>query len=447
MMRLTRIFLAAAVLLCSFVSNAVAGTQPGSVSGWSPSEPPFRVLSLASDGSLIWACGTDEGIAVSADGGAHWQLKHQTPDGNLLLNIQFATAKFGYAAGTGGLVLTTDDGGVSWITHSGPNATILQISFSDPKHGLIRIPDAIKSTADGGTSWSELSLASDSDVLKRYRYTYALAAIDADHMAVMLKQGAAQYEPQTFLVSTDAGKSWQRIDIPSVTLYSFLPAQGKYWAVGTEVVGKDRPGGGHAVPVALYSTDGITWSHSTNDLSACGPEMCVACTPQGCLSSNSTVTNIFGAHTSYLVFPPDDRLTTKWAATGSAMCFAGKDVECTSVAPAEKPASGGNAVPSVVSPGPLGVPVSQGPHCISCELDRILVEQKVQGIFTIGLSLEIARDGTVTAAHAEGAPTPQIKSHIEQQVQQWLFEPYVKDGARVNLKLSTRIQVTVIHPR
>ena len=80
--------------------------------------------------------------------------------------------------------------------------------------------------------------------------------------------------------------------------------------------------------------------------------------------------------------------------------------------------------------GPLGARPTSGPHCISCELDRILVDPKAQGIFTIALSLEVARDGTVTAAEANGAPTPQIKARIEQQAQQRLFEPYTKDGAR-----------------
>jgi hypothetical protein len=34
-------------------------------------------------------------------------------------------------------------------------------------------------------------------------------------------------------------------------LYSFLRVHGKYWAVGTEVVHKDQPGGGYGVPVLV----------------------------------------------------------------------------------------------------------------------------------------------------------------------------------------------------
>jgi hypothetical protein len=90
---------------------------------------------------------------------------------------------------------------------------------------------------------------------------------------VMLKQGAAQYESQAFLSTQDSGKSWNFLDIPNVTLYSFLRVEGRYWAVGTEVIHKDQPGGGYAVPVALYSSDGEKWNHSIGDLSACKLEM------------------------------------------------------------------------------------------------------------------------------------------------------------------------------
>jgi hypothetical protein len=126
----------------------------------------------------------------------------------------------------------------------------------------------------------------------------------------------------------------------------------------------------------------------------------------------------------------------------------GNGVQCSALKAAKEPLAGDEPVPAAVAPGPLGMTPSTGPHCISCELDRMLVDPKSKGgVFTIKLSLDVAKDGTVTAAEADGAPSPMIKSRIEQQAQQWLFEPYMKDGARVNLKLNTRVQVNVIHPR
>jgi len=104
-------------------------------------------------------------------------------------------------------------------------------------------------------------------------------------------------------------------------------------------------------------------------------------------------------------------------------------------------------MPTVVGSGPLGAPIPQGPRCIVCGFDRIFIDKKVQGAYTIKLILEIARNGTVTSVEAQSAPTPEIKSRIEQQTQQWIFEPYLKDGVPVNLKLNTNVKVNVIKPR
>jgi hypothetical protein len=428
-------------LLFAYLLRALA-YQPSDA--WRTINLPFRPLNITSRGSMLWVCGTDESIAVTSDGGAHWQVKHQTNDGNLLLNVEFANEKFGYAAGTGGLILLTEDGGQTWTSHSTRTGTIQQISFADKQHGLIRTPATLLFTSDGGNSWSTVLTGSNSEILKDFPYTSSLVALDTNHMAVMLKQGAAQYEPQTLLVTGDSGKTWQIVKIPNVTLYSFLRNNGKYWTVGTEVVHKDQPGGGYAVPVALYSSDGQKWEHSTIDLSSCKPEMCVACTFGGCLSSNSSITNFFPDKSSYEVFPPNEKLTSRWGSTDSEFCFISNQLQCSNLqAVAQTPHPEGPG-PVSVSPGPLGVTARQEPYCISCELDQVLVNKKVQGAFTINLAIVIAANGTVTSVQSEGAPTPEIKSQIEQQIQSWLFEPFMKDGIRVALKLNTAVRVNVL---
>jgi hypothetical protein len=65
----------------------------------------------------------------------------------------------------------------------------------------------------------------------------------------------------------------------------------------------------------------------------------------------------------------------------------------------------------------------------------------------IKLAFEIAQNGTVVSVETQGAPTPEVKSRIEQQAQQWIFEPYLKDGSPVKVKLNTSINVNVIKPR
>jgi hypothetical protein len=74
-------------------------------------------------------------------------------------------------------------------------------------------------------------------------------------------------------------------------------------------------------------------------------------------------------------------------------------------------------------------------------MDRILIDKKAEGAYAIKLALEIAKNGTVRTVVAESAPTPEVKSRIEQQAQDWVFEPYLKDGVAVNVKLSTIVHL------
>jgi photosystem II stability/assembly factor-like uncharacterized protein len=435
------------LLMCIAACRLTAANAQNSDSGWRSNNLPFRVVNTTSIGQSQWICGTDESIAVSSDGGEHWRVKHQTTDGAVLLNIAFANDKFGYAAGTGGVLLTTEDSGETWSSHSAGKDPILGLSFSDPKHGLIQTFNALLFTVDGATTWTAVSAGQNSEEMKRFSYPFSLVALDSAHMAIMLKQGSAQYEPQAFLFTQDSGKSWNFLNIPNVTLYSFLRAQGRYRTVGTEVIHKGDKGGGYSVPVALSSADGENWEHSSNDLTECQLQMCVACNTEGCLSANGTITNFFADKTTYKDFSATRQLTTKWSAAGSTICFVANGLHCSHLAPVAKPSPSDIPLPIASAPGPLNAVPLTGPHCIVCTMDRILIDQKAQGAYTIKLALEIGKNGTVKSATAEGAPTQEAKSRIEQQAQEWIFEPYLKDGTAVNLKLNTAIHVNVIKPR
>src|SRR6266851_7971814 len=104
----------ACVLLLSLAFTS-AGSEEKPSPGWASQAFQFRVLNTTGNSGSLWVCGTDEAIAVSADDGRHWEVKHQTPDGNSVLSIDFANDNFGYATGTGGLFLATEDGGKTWL--------------------------------------------------------------------------------------------------------------------------------------------------------------------------------------------------------------------------------------------------------------------------------------------------------------------------------------------
>jgi Photosynthesis system II assembly factor YCF48 len=438
--------LAAPVLLLLWTITGVGEEKPSSA--WNSHDFEFRVLNTTSSSGSLWICGTDEAIAVSADDGQNWEVKHRTPGGNSLLNIDFVNDSFGYATGTGGSFLSTEDGGKTWLSRSIGKETILQASFSDSQHGIIRTPSSLLFTTDGGEHASVVSDGQNADDIKRFPYTFALVALDPAHMGIMMKQGSAQYEGQRFLVTSDSGKTWSITSIPDSTIYSFLRAREQYWAVGTQVIGKDKPGGGHAVPVAFYSSDGEKWTQANSDVSGCKLEMCVACKKEGCFSSNGMITNVFQEKTTYTEFPSNAALTAKWARSSSTICFVGNGLQCASLKQVDHAKSPeGPPNPVAVSPGPLGAAVAAGPQCIVCGMDRMLIDKRTQGAFTIKLTITIAKNGLVTSVESDGAPTPEIKSRLEQQAQQWLFEPYLKNGERVIVKLNTSVRINVIKPR
>jgi hypothetical protein len=137
------------VLICFCVLSAanLAAGQAQTAPDWHSYDFPFRVLNITSNGQLLWVCGTKV-LRYHPTNGANCQVKHQTKDGGLLLNIDFADSKFGYATGSGGLILTTTDGGETWIPHPGTSETILQASFADLQHGLVRTPASLLFTVD-----------------------------------------------------------------------------------------------------------------------------------------------------------------------------------------------------------------------------------------------------------------------------------------------------------
>jgi hypothetical protein len=209
-------------------------------------------------------------------------------------------------------------------------------------------------TTDGGSHWLAVNEGRYPKGVEEFPYTFSLVFLDQAHMAIMMKEGPAQYNSQAFLHTEDSGKTWMLLNIPNVTLYSFLRAKGQYWAVGTEVIHKDQQGGGYGVPVALHSSDGENWTRSAGDLTACSLEMCTVCNSQGCLSSNGVIARIFSQMTTLRTFLPEGKLTTKWASTDSAICFVNGRLQCAGLnALSQPPATAGSPVPTVSAPGAL----------------------------------------------------------------------------------------------
>ena len=165
-------------------------------------------------------CGADELIANSTDGGKTWNVRHLATGGAVLLAIGAASDGILYAAGTGGVLLFTKNGGTSWTRISVPASVIYAASFSDDQHGLIQTPHTVYRTSDGGVSWQPVTIDLSSPDLKGFRWVRTLVALDSNHMIVVMSEGNAPYYADKLFVTKNGGGTWKALDIPSTGLTS-----------------------------------------------------------------------------------------------------------------------------------------------------------------------------------------------------------------------------------
>ncbi|MES2265048.1 MAG: YCF48-related protein [Pseudomonadota bacterium] len=150
------------------------------------------LLSAASAGKRVVAVGERGIVALSDDQGKTWRQAKKVPTSVTLTIVKFVSEKSGWAAGHGGVVLQTADGGENWVLkfdgnlaaqvmlkraqaeqqRGAPNAGVLvkqanaliqdgadkpffDLDASDEKRAVvIGASGLIFSTADGGASWS-----------------------------------------------------------------------------------------------------------------------------------------------------------------------------------------------------------------------------------------------------------------------------------------------------
>jgi photosystem II stability/assembly factor-like uncharacterized protein len=101
-----------------------------SASDWRVITLPARALNITASRDVMWACGADELIADSVDGGKTWKIQHLVKGGMVFLTISAVGERFVYAAGTGGALLLTKDGGATWTRVIVPARVVYNASFS-----------------------------------------------------------------------------------------------------------------------------------------------------------------------------------------------------------------------------------------------------------------------------------------------------------------------------
>ncbi len=241
---------------------------------------PQRVA-IASDGA-VWAvmesavAGGPLAVALSTDGGAHWQALVGLPPGavpylaafdgrhavlvwNQVLAGKFATPP------TGAAVYSTLDGGRTWRSYSvaGLSDSFSFVSADEGwwlEYGGGRLTNRpLLHTSDGGRSWTHIA-----DV------GTALAVNFIDPRTGFLEDGLTDSAPPRVRRSTDGGRAWQTVSVPSPPADAGYPGLQSRFAVHlagatlvaslTVVRGSQGVGGPESLVVYRSYDTGATWS-------------------------------------------------------------------------------------------------------------------------------------------------------------------------------------------
>ena len=208
-----------------------------------------RVIALC---SLFLVICCLEGSAFAANG--TW-TRQRTGSLAWLHSLFFLDQNRGWAAGSRGALLATQDGGVTWQTRRQPTAdTIRDIYFLDEVNGYLvcerNIYDLksnddsrayLMRTTDGGENWERLNLRGTNVETRLTRAIFNQSG-----------QGWAFGEAGTVYTTRDGGESWTRSQTPTRYLLlggTFLN-ENSGWLVG-------------AGSTILQTSDGgQTWNHS-----------------------------------------------------------------------------------------------------------------------------------------------------------------------------------------
>ena len=194
--------------------------------------PRDKVFSLhVSDDKRSWAVGDAGLILTSADGGETW-MKVESPSGDTYaLNDVTFVGKNGWIVGDSGLILYTQDEGNHWVKQvSNTTSPLMQVSFLDKKRGVIVGEEGtVLWTEDGGSLWQPspldwMQLLPES-LIERGIYApnlYDVFFVDEAHGWIAGDAGAV-------LFSADAGKSWELLQIEVFsTVYSLYFKSSRY---------------------------------------------------------------------------------------------------------------------------------------------------------------------------------------------------------------------------
>jgi len=120
------------------------------------------MLGATRAGSRIVAVGAYGYIILSDDGGASYRQADKVPVDTTLTSVSFAGTEQGWAAGHGGVILHTADGGKTWALQRSDTSVdqpLFSVWFANTNEGWAAgLWSLLLHTRDGGKSWQQVKL-------------------------------------------------------------------------------------------------------------------------------------------------------------------------------------------------------------------------------------------------------------------------------------------------
>jgi photosystem II stability/assembly factor-like uncharacterized protein len=169
-----------------------------------PAKAPL--LSAAKLGSRVVAVGIRGLIIASDDEGVTWEQK-PSPTDVTLTDLVFVESGKGFAVGHEESLLRTDDGGASWrlVRTDASGVPLLRIRFLDAQRGFaLGGRGVIYGTSDGGSSWTRTTVTAD-DGFDPHLFDLASTT---DGRLLIAAEGGRLFR------SSDGGRNWAELQSP-----------------------------------------------------------------------------------------------------------------------------------------------------------------------------------------------------------------------------------------
>lgn len=207
----------------------------------SPIADRSPMLALAQAGRRMIAAGSHGLVLLSDDYGISWRQARDVPTQAMLTAIYFLNDRDGFAVGQDGVILETHDAGETWALRYvdiNRGLPLFAIHFVDDKRGIaVGALGLVLETTNGGRNWAERLLRrldySDLNLNRIIEADGRIAVASQFGVVYRSTNGGASFEP---VQSPSQADFWSALALPDGQMM-FGTANGELWRVRSDLTG------------------------------------------------------------------------------------------------------------------------------------------------------------------------------------------------------------------